>query len=71
MLDITRQSVVSNARRHPVFEHQNTVTTLEKFYFFSIASQHDLDITHQGHLRTNKCNGTVKHSTYEVLVHFP
>ncbi len=38
--------------------------------FFSIASQHDLDIGHQGHLGTNKSNGSVKHSTYEVLVLF-
>ncbi len=27
-------------------------------FTFSIASQHDLDIGHQGHLGTNKCNGT-------------
>ncbi len=47
------------ARRHPVFDHQNTVTTLEEFlFYFSIASQHDLDIGHQGHLDTNKCNDT-------------
>ncbi len=25
----TRQSVACNVRRHPVFEHQNTITTLE------------------------------------------
>ncbi len=39
-------------------------------FIFSTAIQHDLDIGHRGHLRTNKCNGTVKHSTYEVLVHW-
>ncbi len=33
-------------------------------------SNFDLDIGHQGHLGTNKCNGTVKQPTYEVLVHF-
>ncbi len=39
-------------------------------FIFSIASKHDLDIGHQAHLGTNKRNGIVKHSTYEVLVHF-
>ncbi len=39
-------------------------------FIFSIASEHDLDIGHQGHLETNKCNATVEHSTCEVLVHF-
>ncbi len=44
-------------------------TQLQPWYnfIFSIASQHDLDIGHQGHLGTNKCNDTVKHSKYEVL----
>ncbi len=30
---------------------------------FSIAIHHDLDIGPEGHLGTNKCNDTVKHST--------
>ncbi len=34
----TRQSVSCNVRRHAVFENQNTVTTLEEFYFFNIKS---------------------------------
>ncbi len=62
----TRQSVTSNARRHAILSIRTQLQPCGKF-IFSMPSQHDLDIGHEGHLGTNKRNGTVKHSTYEVL----
>ncbi len=43
-IDLTRQSVACNARRHPVLDHQNTYAKSQTW------SKHCLDIGHQCYL---------------------